>query len=88
LGQGEYGALFESESSTELAKIVIDLFRDQDKRKELSARGRERSKMFDWTVVAQQIYSVYEMSIVGSQKVRLASDTRPWNRFLGKEEKA
>jgi phosphatidyl-myo-inositol alpha-mannosyltransferase len=88
LGQGEYGALFESESSTELAKVVIDLFRDQDKRKELSARGRERSKMFDWTVVAQQIYSVYEMSIVGSQKVRLASDTRPWNRFLGKEEKA
>jgi phosphatidyl-myo-inositol alpha-mannosyltransferase len=87
LGHGEFGALFESESSTELAKVVIDLLRDQTKRKELSARGKERSKMFDWTVVAQQIYSVYEMSIVGSQKVRLASDTRPWNRFLSKEEK-
>ena len=87
LGHGEFGALFESESSTELAKVVIDLLRDQTKRKELSARGKERAKMFDWTVVAQQIYSVYEMSIVGSQKVRLASDTRPWNRFLSKEEK-
>ena len=87
LGHGEFGALFESESSTELAKVVIDLLRDETKRKELSARGKERSKMFDWTVVAQQIYSVYEMSIVGSQKVRLASDTRPWNRFLSKEEK-
>ena len=87
LGQGEYGALFQSESATELAKVVIDLLRDQTKRKELSARGKERAKMFDWTVVAQQIYSVYEMSIVGSQKVRLASDTRPWNRFLSKEEK-
>jgi phosphatidylinositol alpha-mannosyltransferase len=54
----------------------------------LSARGKERAKLFDWTVVAQQIYSVYEMSIVGSQKVRLASDTRPWNRFLSKEEKS
>lgn len=87
LGQGEYGALFESESSTELAKVVIDLLRDQAKRKELSSRGKERAKKFDWTVVAEQIFSVYEMSIVGSQKVRLASDTRPWNRFLSKEEK-
>jgi phosphatidyl-myo-inositol alpha-mannosyltransferase len=87
LGQGEFGALFESESATELAKVVIDLLRDEKKRNELSSRGKERAKLFDWTVVAQQIYSVYEMSIVGSQKVRLASDTRPWNRFLSKEEK-
>jgi phosphatidylinositol alpha-mannosyltransferase len=87
LGHGEFGALFESESSTELAKVVIDLLRDEAKRKELSARGKERAKMFDWTFVAQQICSVYEMSIVGSQKVRLASDTRPWNRFLSKEDK-
>jgi phosphatidyl-myo-inositol alpha-mannosyltransferase len=87
LGQGEFGALFESESATELAKVVIDLLRDENKRKELSSRGKERAKIFDWSVVAQQIYSVYEMSIVGSQKVRLASDTRPWNRFLSKEEK-
>ena len=87
LGQGEFGALFESESSSELAKVVIDLLRDQEKRKELSNRGKERAKMFDWTVVAEQIFSVYEMSIVGSQKVRLASDTRPWNRFLSKEDK-
>jgi phosphatidylinositol alpha-mannosyltransferase len=87
LGQGQYGALFESESATELAKVVIDLLRDENKRKELSSRGKERAQLFDWTVVAEQIYSVYEMSIVGSPKVRLASDTRPWNRFLGKEEK-
>ena len=87
LGQGEYGALFESESATKLAKVVIDLLRDENKRKELSSRGKERAQLFDWTVVAEQIYSVYEMSIVGSPKVRLASDTRPWNRFLGKEEK-
>ena len=87
LGQGQYGALFESESATELAKVVIDLLRDENKRKELSSRGKERAQLFDWKVVAQQIYSVYEMSIVGSPKVRLASDTRPWNRFLGKDEK-
>jgi phosphatidylinositol alpha-mannosyltransferase len=70
-----------------LAKVAIDLLRDENKRKELSSRGKERAKMFDWKVVAEQIFSIYEMSIVGSQKVRLASDTRPWNRFLNKDEK-
>jgi phosphatidylinositol alpha-mannosyltransferase len=88
LGHGEFGALFESESSTELAKIVIDLLRDKDKREALASAGKTHAQMFDWTVVAQQIYSVYEMSIVGSEKVRLASDTRPWNRFLSKEDKS
>ena len=88
LGHGEFGALFESERSTELAKVAIDLLRDNEKRKEFSARGKAHAQLFDWTVVAQQIYSIYEMSIVGSQKVRLASDTRPWNRFLNKEEKS
>jgi phosphatidylinositol alpha-mannosyltransferase len=87
LGQGEYGALFETENPTELAKVVIDLLRDKTKRKELSSRGRERAREFDWKVVAEQIFSVYEMSIVGSQKVHLASDTRAWNRFLSKEDK-
>ncbi len=88
LGHGEYGALFESESSTDLAKVVIDLLRNKDKRSALAAAGKNHAQLFDWTVVAQQIYTVYEMSIVGSEKVRLASDTRPWNRFLNKEDKA
>jgi phosphatidylinositol alpha-mannosyltransferase len=88
LGHGEFGALFQSESSTELAKVVIDLLRNKEKREKLSQAGKVHAQLFDWKVVAQQIYSVYEMSIVGSEKVRLASDTRPWNRFLNKEEKS
>jgi phosphatidylinositol alpha-mannosyltransferase len=87
LGHGEFGALFASENPTELAKVVIDLLRDQNKRRELSRRGKDHAQLFDWNAVAKQIYSVYEMSIVGSEKVRLASDTRPWSRFLNKEEK-
>jgi phosphatidylinositol alpha-mannosyltransferase len=46
-----------------------------------------RGQSFDWNVVAQQIFSVYEMSIVGGEKVKLASDTRSWNRFLSKDDK-
>ena len=87
LGQGQYGALFTSEDPTDLAKVIIDLLRDEPKRKQLAEAGKARGQSFDWTVVAEQIYSVYEMSIVGSEKVKLASDTRSWNRFLSKDEK-
>ena len=87
LGHGQFGALFKSEDSTDLAKVIIDLLRDDKKRSELAARGQVRGQSFDWTIIAEQIYSVYEMSIVGSEKVKLASDTRSWNRFLSKDEK-
>jgi phosphatidylinositol alpha-mannosyltransferase len=87
LGHGEFGALFVSEDSTDLAKVVIDLLRDQDKRTQLAQVGRSRGQSFDWDIVAQQIFSVYEMSIVGSEKVKLASDTRSWSRFLSKDDK-
>jgi phosphatidylinositol alpha-mannosyltransferase len=87
LGHGEFGALFESENSTALAKVIIDLFRDRKKRDGVAKAGKEHAQIFDWSVVAEQIYSVYEMAIVGSGKVKLAQDSRSWSRFLSKEEK-
>jgi phosphatidylinositol alpha-mannosyltransferase len=87
LGHGQYGALFESENSTELAKVIIDLLRNVDKRNELAKNGKTHAQLFDWSVVAEQIYSVYEMSMVGGAKVRVSQDSRSWNRFLSKEEK-
>ncbi|MEI7540214.1 MAG: glycosyltransferase family 4 protein [Actinomycetes bacterium] len=86
LGGGEYGALFESENSTDLAKVVIDLLRDDSKRNELAAAGKARSELFDWDVVADQIFSIYEMAMVGSDGVTLSSDNRSWNRFLSRDE--
>lgn len=88
LGHGKFGALFESEDSTDLAKVIIELLRDQHNRDELATAGKLHAQTFDWNVVAEQIYSVYEMSIVGSEKVKLASDSRSWNRFLSKEDRA
>jgi len=87
LGHGQFGTLFKSEDPTDLAKVVIDLLRDDNKRDALAKAGRVRGQSFDWEIVAQQIYSIYEMSIVGSEKVRLASDTRSWSRFLKKDDK-
>ena len=86
LGGGEYGALFESENSTDLAKVIIDLLRDENKRKELAAAGKARAAIFDWDVVADQIFSIYEMAIVGGAGVSLGSDNRSWNRFLSRDE--
>jgi phosphatidylinositol alpha-mannosyltransferase len=87
LGHGQFGALFKSEDSTDLAKVIIELLRDESKRSQLATAGRSRGQSFDWDLIAKRIYSVYEMSIVGSEKVKLASDTRSWNRFLSKDEK-
>ncbi len=86
LGEGKYGALFPSESAQELAKVVIDLLRDVEKRSELAKRGKKYAQQFDWDVVAEDIFSIYEMALVGSEGVQLASENRSWNRFLGREE--
>ena len=85
LGGGEYGALFKSEDSMDLAKTIIELLRDEPKRKELARKGKEHAQIFDWDVVAHDIFSIYEMAMVGGERVTLASDNRSWNRFLSKE---
>ena len=81
LENGKYGKLFKSEDATDLAKVVIDLLRDQDVRNLMARSGQEYAQQFDWDVVARDIFEVYEMAIVGSGKVGLVSDNRPWNRI-------
>ncbi len=85
LGHGQFGALFESENPQDLAKVAIDLLRDDEKRCELSRKGKDYAQRFDWDVVAEDIYSIYEMALVGSSGVTLSSENRAWNRFLGRE---
>jgi phosphatidylinositol alpha-mannosyltransferase len=85
LGSGKYGAIFISEDSADLARILIDLFRDTEKKNSLARTGQEHAKIFDWDTVAEQIFSVYEMAMVGSGKVGLASEARSWNRFLNRD---
>ena len=87
LNHGQYGELFESESSTDLAKRVIDLLRDENRRVQLGKAGKLHAQQFDWKVVADQIFSIYEMSLVSGEKVRLASENRSWGKFLGRDAK-
>ncbi len=85
LGEGRYGSLFATEDSSDLAKKIIELLRDDETRQRLSIAAQERSKFFDWDTVAEQIFSVYEMAMVGSGSIGLASDSRSWGRLLGRE---
>jgi len=87
LNHGQYGELFESESSTDLAKRVVDLLRDNERRLELGKEGKKHAQQFDWKVVAEQIFSIYEMSLVSGEKVRLASGNRAWSRFLARDQR-
>ncbi|MCX6457165.1 MAG: glycosyltransferase family 4 protein [Actinobacteria bacterium] len=85
LGNGEFGALFESENSENLAKVIIDLLRDDKKRKDLATAGAKHAQRFDWSQVGEEIFEVYELAIVKGEKVSLTSDNRPWSRFLGRD---
>ena len=85
LGNGEFGALFESENSESLAKVIIDLLRDDAKRKGLAEAGAVHAQRFDWSQVGEEIFEVYELAMVSGRKVSLTSDNRPWTRFLGRD---
>jgi phosphatidylinositol alpha-mannosyltransferase len=85
LGNGQYGALFESENSENLAKVIIDLLRDDAKRKELAAAGALHAQRFDWGQVGEEIFEVYELAMMNGQKVSLTSENRSWTRLLGRD---
>ena len=80
LENGEAGELFKNEDSADLAKVLVALLRDDEKRKRLGENGRLSAQKYDWQVVAEQIENVYEMAIAGGQRVTLASENRFWSR--------
>lgn len=84
LGDGKYGSIFQSEDPHSLATTVTDILKDKVKRDQLRTAGKEYAQSFDWDVVAERIYDVYEMAMVGLGKVVLSSENRGWNKFLGK----
>jgi len=85
LGHGAYGTLFASEDSQDLAKKVIALLGDEESRRAIAQRGKKYAQEFDWDVVAEKIYDVYEMAMVGGSTVTLSSENRAWNKFLGRQ---
>lgn len=85
LGHGKYGTLFSSEDSEDLAAKVVELLTSPEIRIAKAKAGKEYAQAFDWDVVAEKIFDVYEMAMVGGRKVTLASENRSWNRLLGRD---
>ena len=80
LENGEAGALFINEDSEDLAKTLVSMLKDDQKRNRLASNGKLSAQKYDWQVVAEQIESVYEMAIAGGQRVTLSSENRFWKR--------
>jgi len=64
---------------------VIALLGDEKGRKEIAVRGKSYAQEFNWDVVAEKIYDVYEMAMVCGATVTLSSENRSWNKFLGRQ---
>jgi phosphatidyl-myo-inositol alpha-mannosyltransferase len=81
LDDGKSGALFRNEDSGDLAKKIVTLLDAETNRSAVAQAGYEKAMTFDWDVVGSQILSVYELALVGNDRVRLSSDNRFWNRL-------
>jgi len=60
LDDGRNGALFRSEDSADLAKQLVDLLEDPQRRSSLRAAAAAAVRRYDWSVVAGEIVRVYE----------------------------
>ena len=80
LENGAAGDLFINGDSADLAKVLVALLRDDERRKKLAENGKLSAQKYDWQVVAEQIEHIYEMAIASGDKVRLSSENRFWSR--------
>jgi phosphatidylinositol alpha-mannosyltransferase len=65
--------------------VVIDLLREDEKRKALAESGRAHAQRFDWSLVANQVYEIYEKALSTGEKIKVTSDSRAWDWLLIRE---
>jgi phosphatidylinositol alpha-mannosyltransferase len=73
--------LFES-LTKELTKAIVA---KDEKRKALAEAGRAHAQRFDWSLVANQVYEIYEMALASGEKLNVTSDSRAWDWLLIRE---
>jgi phosphatidylinositol alpha-mannosyltransferase len=81
LDEGRAGALFANEDPADLARVLIDLLRDPQRRAALQAAGRARAAHYDWSRVARQVVAVYDSVTPGGEKVLADLSTQLWGRW-------
>jgi phosphatidylinositol alpha-mannosyltransferase len=60
LDDGRAGRLFSVGDPVELAAALVEVLTREERRTELSERGRQVVSAYDWRVVASDIVTVYE----------------------------
>jgi phosphatidylinositol alpha-mannosyltransferase len=70
---GEAGELFAVGDAEDLARAAGRLLDDPARRAELSAAALAAVAEYDWSVVARDVFSVYETVVLGSTQVQVAA---------------
>jgi len=70
---GEAGELFAVGDAADLARAAGRLLDDPARRAELSAAALAAVAQYDWSVVARDVFSVYETVVLGSTQVQVAA---------------
>lgn len=80
LDRGRAGRLFRNEDPQDLAAKAVELLSDDQQRLRLADAGYERSWLFDWGRVAQEVLDVY--ASVTSTGEKVSNDLR--GQFMGR----
>ena len=60
LENGKSGVTFKNEDPEDLAQVLIETLRDENKLAALKAAGYARASQFDWALVATRVLEIYE----------------------------
>jgi phosphatidylinositol alpha-mannosyltransferase len=69
LRNGQAGELFSVGDADDLARVAGRLLDDPARRAELSAAALDAVAIYDWSVVAKDVFSVYETVVLGRSQV-------------------
>ncbi len=74
LDDGEAGVLFPNGDSATLAATLVRVLRDPELRRRKADRAASVVRRYDWSVVTEQVLTVYEMALAGGPRVRVGED--------------
>ncbi len=84
LDAGRAGVMFRNRDAEDLAAKAIGLLRDPQHRLEVARAGQRRARVFDWSVVAEDVLAVYEMVVSSASSQALAGPEQVswWSRLV------
>lgn len=82
LDGGAVGKTFVNEDPADLAAKLVGLLRDPQQRERAAALGHERARVFDWSVVTDQLVAVYDTVAEGAEAARAVQPGSMWGRLL------